>query len=343
MTLSTRSFHILKILLFFAFLLIYSCQPQGRNSTGNNTEDDSGQKYSLDSVLRIALVQPEPITDPEQILFKGKKFCEEAKTGKADIVIFPEMFNIGYDPGVDFQKEGYMDAWKARGVSDSSDFVKFFRDLSREMEMAILVTFLEKWEPLPRNSAILFDRHGNRVLKYSKVHTVEIGFMEASITPGDDFYVGDLDTRLGPVKTGVMICYDREFPESARILMLKGAELILTPNACKLDHLRIVQFQSRAWENSVAVAMANYCQHRWFDGHSCAFNADGREILIAGEEEGIFYADFNLQEIREYRNWTFWGNAYRRPGKYGLILSEEVDSPFVRNDAFGRPFDRTKR
>lgn len=55
-----------------------------------------------------------------------------------------------------------------------------------------------------------------------------------------------------------MICYDREFPESARILMPKGAELILVPNACFLEHNRISQLRARAFENTVAVAVANY-------------------------------------------------------------------------------------
>ncbi len=49
--------------------------------------------------------------------------------------------------------------------------------------------------------------------------------MERNLTPGEDFYVTDLDTARGPVRVGAMICYDREFPESARLLMLKGAEL----------------------------------------------------------------------------------------------------------------------
>ena len=64
-----------------------------------------------------------------------------------------------------------------------------------------------------------------------KVHTCDFD-MEAALTPGDDFYVCTLDTAKGDVRIGAMICYDREFPESARILMLKGAELILTSNAC---------------------------------------------------------------------------------------------------------------
>ena len=48
--------------------------------------------------------------------------------------------------------------------------------------------------------------------------------VERHLTPGDGFHVAELDTAEGPVKVGAMICYDREFPESARILMLQGAE-----------------------------------------------------------------------------------------------------------------------
>ena len=55
-----------------------------------------------------------------------------------------------------------------------------------------------------------------------------------------------------------MICYDREFPESARVLMLKGAELILVPNACPMEINRLSQLRGRAFENMLAVATCNY-------------------------------------------------------------------------------------
>jgi predicted amidohydrolase len=138
-----------------------------------------------------------------------------------------------------------------------------------------------------------------------------------------------------------MICFDREFPESARILMLKGAEIILTPNACNLDDRRLNQFQSRAFENSVAVAMTNYSDP--LNGHSCAFDAEGDEILIAGSEEGIFLVEFDIEKIRNFRKRTSWGNAYRRPQKYGVIGSMEVDSVFIRNNGKGEFFDRSAR
>ncbi|MFT8344266.1 carbon-nitrogen hydrolase family protein [Clostridium beijerinckii] len=72
---------------------------------------------------------------------------------------------------------------------------------------------------------------------------------------------------------GAMICYDREFPESARILMLKGAEIILVPNACPMEINRISKLRSRAYENMVGIATVNYPKGKPdCNGHSSAFD-----------------------------------------------------------------------
>ena len=70
---------------------------------------------------------------------------------------------------------------------------------------------------------------------------------------------------------GAMICYDREFPESARVLMLKGAEVILIPNACNMSGFRMNQLRVRAYENMVGIALTNYAAPQQ-DGHSVAFD-----------------------------------------------------------------------
>lgn len=82
--------------------------------------------------------------------------------------------------------------------------------------------------------------------------------LEQVCEPGADFYVDELNTRNGKIKNGSMIWFDRAFPESARVLMLKGAEIILTPNASHLDELCISQFKVRSYENMPGLAMANY-------------------------------------------------------------------------------------
>src|SRR4029453_18990729 len=103
------------------------------------------------------------------------------------------------------------------------------------------------------------------------------------LTPGDEFYVCTLDTAAGDVQVGAMICYDREFPESARVLMLKGAEIVLVPNACDLEINRLTQFRSRAYENMVGMAMANYAAPQ-DNGHSIAFDGMAYTLMPDGSD-----------------------------------------------------------
>ncbi|MCC6698988.1 MAG: carbon-nitrogen hydrolase family protein [Candidatus Hydrogenedentes bacterium] len=162
------------------------------------------------------------------------------------------------------------------------------------------------------------------------------------MTPGEDFYTGLLDTKAGPVHVGAMICFDREQPESARILMLKGAELILTPNACTLEEMRLDQFKIRAWENQVGVAMANYPGPNQ-NGRSVAYDPGGKCLVLADDSEGVFIADFDLNDLRERRSKAIFGNAYRRPHRYGILSSPEKDDVWRRIDGNGQPYDASKR
>ena len=245
---------------------------------------------------------------------KGETFCRLAKEMGADIALFPEMWNIGYT-SYDAQEHGGRVLWQSQGINDDDPFVLHFCRLARELEMAIALTYLQAWDGAPRNAVSLIDRRGQTAMTYAKVHTCDFGAMEVACTPGEDFHVCSLDTNAGPVNVGAMICFDREAPESARVLMLKGAEVILTPNACALDDRRIEQFRSRAFENAVAVAMTNYAspQH---NGHSVAYDAEGALAVEAGGAEAVYLARFDLDAIRAYRVKTIWGNAFRRPHRY---------------------------
>ena len=265
--------------------------------------------------LKVALLQIMPGATMEENLAKGQAYCRRAKK---------------------------MDALRASATPADGAFVHAFGALAKELDMAIAITFLERFEPLPRNTVCIFDRFGSKVLTYAKVHTCDFG-EECRLSAGEDFYVADLDTAEGSVKIGAMICYDREFPESARILMLKGAELILVPNACPMEINRISQLRGRAYENMVGIATCNYpAEQPDCNGHSTAFDciayrpteSGSRDTLIveAGEREGIYLADFPMDEIREYRSREIHGNAYRHPEKYRLLIAEQIEEPFIRAD-----------
>jgi predicted amidohydrolase len=286
--------------------------------------------------LIVALLQLMPEDSIEGNLQKGMEYCRKAKKIGADIALFPEMWSIGYAIPEDAA------ALKKHAISTGSPFVSSFGSLARELNMAIGITFLEAYDPLPRNTLCLLDRFGRAVLTYAKVHTCDFSD-ECRLTAGDDFYVTNLDTEQGFVKIGAMICYDREFPESARMLMLKGAEIILVPNACPMEINRLSQLRARAYENMVGIATVNYPKGKPdCNGHSSAFDgiayrpseSCSRDTLIieAGEREGIYLADFPIDEIRAYRSSEVHGNAYRHPGKYAMLVSENIEEPFIRAD-----------
>lgn len=251
-------------------------------------------------------------------------------------------------PDQDFQ-EGIR-RWHTQAIDRDDPFITHFQQLAQELQMAIALTYLERWSGGPRNTVSLIDRHGEIVLTYAKVHTCDFDPVEATLTSGDDFPVCTLDTAQGAIRVGSMICYDREFPESARILMLRGAELILIPNACEMEYNRKTQLHTRAIENMVAVALTNYAAPD-ANGHSIAFdpiafNEQGtRDTLVveAGESEDVYLASFDMSAIREYRERESWGNAFRKPHRYGLLTESTVQEPFVRVNIQGKPYESSKR
>ncbi|MCI8656061.1 MAG: carbon-nitrogen hydrolase family protein [Oscillospiraceae bacterium] len=287
------------------------------------------------NLLNIALLQIAPTGSLAGNLEKGTAACRRAKELGADIALFPEMWSNGYRIYGRPAEE-----WKAEAISAESEFVRAFGRLAGELDMAVGVTLLEAWEGGPRNTLLLFDRFGERKLTYAKVHTCDFD-VERNLTPGEDFYVTDLDTARGPVRVGAMICYDREFPESARLLMLKGAELILTPNACPMELNRLSQLRARAFENMLAVATCNYpdsvpdCNggSSVFDGVAYLPELAGSRdtcLLQAGGEEGVYLAGLDLDMLRAYRGREVHGNAYRRPKKYALLTDTRIYEPFIR-------------
>lgn len=263
----------------------------------------------------IALLQLNPCTTIQENVTKALQACEQAKKMGADLALFPEMWQVGYD-------ERFMSMQHAIDFDD--DFIEQFRACAQRLQMAIAITYLGKGKTKPTNCVAIIDAHGEIVLDYAKVHicSFEDGY-EGQLEAGDEFNVAQLQFAGGSVQLGAMICFDREFPESARTLMLKGAEIIVVPNACYLEHdpllgdVRTAQLRARAFENMVGIALTNY-PIPGNDGHSCAFDPAGNLLVRAEESEGIFLATFDLDAIRAWREREVWGNKYRRPDTYSV-------------------------
>lgn len=112
--------------------------------------------------------------------------------------------------------------------------------------------------------------------------------------------------------------------------MLKGAELILAPNACPMEINRLSALRTRAYENKVAIATCNYPKGQPdCNGHSTVFDGVAwlrdkpgvRDMCIfeAPEEAGVYLAELDLDLLRDYRAHEVMGDKYRHPEKYGLL------------------------
>ena len=285
--------------------------------------------------IKIALLQIAPCGSLEENRLKGIESCKKAKEMGADIALFPEMFSNGYDI---YNRPA--EEWINDAIDINSDFVLTFKKLANELNMAIGITLLEKYEDAPKNTLVLFDRFGNNKFTYAKVHTCDFS-VERNLTPGEEFFVTELDTINGKINVGAMICFDREFPESARILMLKGAELILVPNACPMEINRLSQLRGRAYENMTAIATCNYPEtvpdcnggSTLFDGVAYLPELEGSRdtcLFLADGEEGIYIAELDVDMLRNYRETEVHGNAFRRPQKYYGLTENKVEKPFIR-------------
>lgn len=278
--------------------------------------------------LKVAMVQYD--ANEPNIDFNTKvamKYIKEAKKSGAGIVLFPECFLTAYCcpdiveellPLEELENDSEFIGWCNSAVTEEEEHVLQIRKLAKELQIGVVITAFTKGEKYPQNTAFFIDRNGDIILKYSKVHTCDFDW-ERYLESGQEFKVCKFDG----VNIGVMICYDREYPESARELMLQGAEIIFNPNCCGGMEPRLKELSVRAMENMVGVAMANPPAPGM--GRSAAFNPmvwdENGEVLdntiIVAEEffEGIVYAEFDIDVIRKYRENEDLGK-FRKPRAY---------------------------
>lgn len=278
--------------------------------------------------FKLAIVQHRTVTRNVDLNTKAAiRYIREAKAHGADFILFPECFLSAYSapdicrtlkPVEEIEDDPDFINWYRQALTDDSPYLA---QICREAERAnigVEITAFSKGKKYPQNTAWIIGRNGEILLKYSKVHTCDFGW-ERYLESGEAFHV----CRFDDICIGVMICYDREYPESARELMLQSAELIFVPNDCRTMTPRLMELSVHAMQNMVGIAMANPPGPK--AGNSCAFHPivwrkDGEAvdntIVVAGEDyDGIVYAEFDMQTIRSYRETEDLGQ-YRKPEAY---------------------------
>jgi beta-ureidopropionase len=201
--------------------------------------------------------------------------------------------------------------------------------LAKRYRMVMVVPVYEKeMTGLFYNTAAVFDADGRYLGKYRKHHIPQVnpGFWEKFyFTPGNAGYPV-FETRYGRV--GVYICYDRHFPEGARILGLNGAEIVFNPSATVAglsEYLWELEQPAHAVANGYFVGAVNRVGYEapWkigeFYGKSYFCSPRGKIVAQASrDKDELVVADLDLEEIQKVRaTWQFYRD--RRPESYGEI------------------------
>ena len=189
-------------------------------------------------------------------------------------------------------------------------YIKHFCALAGELKIYFVLGFLEKEGDKFYNTAALIDPGGNIIGKYRKTHFWQgYNVNPPGYTPGNSFPV----FNLGFLNVGEMICADRRFPEVARILALKGADLIVCPAFGSWGERNTALMRTRAFENQVFVVFTHPNQ-------SLIIGRDGNIIGQCGKDE-IVVEKISLDHLKKNRATVI----YRRPAMYDF-LQKQVDS-----------------
>ncbi len=278
--------------------------------------------------LRLAVVQMSCTDVLEENLRKAEGFVCEAASRGADVVLLQELFENLYFPQLE-REELFALAHPVSG----HPFLERFGALAAELGVVLPVSFFEKAGQAYFNSLAMIDADGRNLGVYRKSHIPDgPGYEEKYyFNPGDSGFK-TWRTRFGAI--GVGICWDQWFPEAARAMALKGADLLLYPTAIGsepqdaggLDTKDMWQraMVGHAVSNCVYLAAANRVGKEGeatFYGSS--FIADMTGALMAEADrvsEGVIYADLDLAYARRFRaGFGFFRD--RRPDLYGPLLT----------------------
>lgn len=246
----------------------------------------------------------------EANLHTAIRLIRKAAGEGAQIVMTPEVVLTGFVGG---------DAERNMAEAIPGETTKILGVLARELDIYILFGLSEIKDGEIYNTMAVLDRSGALMGVMRKVH-INRYETAGGWRNGAEFPVWRFETTTGSFCGGIMICYDRELPESARLLMLQGADVIFNPLACgcPTDDIHRCLLRTRAFENELYIFMVNHAAPAQ-NGHSMVFNYEGTIMKELGEEEGILLYEFDIDALTAARQKGIYGLHHRRPELYGLL------------------------
>lgn len=249
--------------------------------------------------LKVGIVQMDCVLgDKDKNLDIALKNATEAIKNGANLLMFPELFNTGYELS-------YLDT-KLASLSESSDncpTVSAMCDFAKRNNIDVCFTipyYHTSPGDKPNISMFYVDSRGEILAIQDKNHL--FGDEKIYFSLGNDYPV--FNTRFGTI--GMMVCYDANFPEPARILTLKGAKIILCTAAWRVQDIRLFDMimPQRAAENTVFLLACNRYgadNGRYNPGHSQICSPLGTVLQYSGEFECVLYGTINASDIDDIR------------------------------------------
>lgn len=274
--------------------------------------------------VRAALVQATWTGDKKTMIDKHIAYIEQAAQTGVQVMCLQELFYGPYFCQVQDPKHY---AWAERIPEGPT--TKLMQELARQHSVVLVVPIFEEEQTgVYYNTAAVIDSDGAFLGKYRKIHLPQLtGFWEKFyFRPGNLGYPV-FDTAIG--KVGVYICYDRHFPEGARVLGLHGAEIVFNPSATSRglsQHLWQIEQTSHAIANGYFVGTINrvgieeeFGPNDYY-GQSYFCDPSGQFVgeVASDKEEELIVREIDLDMVQEVRNtWQFYRD--RRPETYDDI------------------------
>ena len=244
------------------------------------------------SLLQMDVEPGEPDKNREKAIEMIKKAIKQKS--KPDIIVLPEMWTTAYQLG------DLANICDQAGLPTNT----LMANQSKDARVNIVAgSYASMNERKIFNTAYVFDRRGNNIANYQKIHLFKLMDEHKYLESGQDLCTFKLDG----IKCGIIICYDLRFHELTRKLALEGIKLLFVPAqwpAARYDHW-VTLLKARAIENQIFIAAVNRAGSTTdaeFQGGSMVISPWGEIISKANYKEQILTADIDLGMINEAKS-----------------------------------------
>ncbi|EAL0270809.1 N-carbamoylputrescine amidohydrolase [Campylobacter lari] len=269
--------------------------------------------------MKLALIQQEIKQNKEKTIEKTCELIKQAAKEKAELVCLQELHQTQYF--CQSENTNFFDL-----ANDYEEDVKFWSNVARKNKVVLVTSLFEKRSAgLYHNTSVVFEKDGSIAGKYRKMHIPDdpCFYEKFYFTPGDLGFE-PIQTSVG--KLGVLICWDQWYPEAARLMALKGAQILIYPTAIgwfDKDEKEEKQRQLEAWigvqrghaiANGLPVVAINRVGFEKdesgredgirFWGNSFVFGAQGEELFRADDKQELCkIIEIDMQRCENVRRW----------------------------------------